>query len=217
MLDRELQSLLEGTADAAFAVDAQGITRSWNRAAETLLQIPARDAIGQPCAQLIGASGAIDTLVCGQNCQVLQNVAAQREIPNFDMRVNTCFGTRRWVNVSILQVYDPRSRSRLAVHLMRDIEGRKKTEQLARTLLDSAKQLVALSTDPAPPEPAPTLTDQETRLLRGLATGRSPAEVAQDLGITGHTLRNHLYHINRKLKTRNRLQAIVYATRHALI
>ena len=96
-------------------------------------------------------------------------------------------------------------------NVVRDIAGRKKTEELGRKLLDAARDLLTLSGDPAPPAPISPLTEQEQRLLRSLATGRRPAEIARELGITGRTLRNHLYHVNRKLGTKNRLEAVIHA------
>jgi len=217
MLESELHKLLEGTADAAFVVDAQGLTRSWNEAAEKLLGYRAADAIGQPCAGLIEGHGPLGTLVCEHDCHVLQCVATACEIPNFDLRAKAASGHPVWVNVSILRFYDPRTRRHLAVHFMRDIAGRKKTEELGRKLLDAARDLLTLSGDPAPPAPISPLTEQEQRLLRSLATGRRPAEIARELGITGRTLRNHLYHVNRKLGTKNRLEAVIHAARRGLI
>jgi PAS domain S-box-containing protein len=217
MLESELHKLLEGTADAAFVVDAQGLTRSWNPAAEKLLGYRAADAIGQPCAGLIEGHGALGTLVCEHDCQVLQCVASGCEIPNFDLHVKTASGQQLWVNVSILRFHDPRTRRNLAVHFLRDIAGRKKAEEVARKLLDAAKDLAALSGDPAPLAPVSPLTGQEQRLLRSLATGRSPSKVARELGITERTMRNHLYHVNRKLRTKNRLEAVIHAARRGLI
>jgi PAS domain S-box-containing protein len=217
MLESELHKLLEGTADAAFLVDAQGVTRSWNQAAEKLLGYRAEEAVGLPCAGLIEGHGPLGTLVCEHDCHVLQCVAAGSEIPNFDLEAKTGSGHRVWVNVSILRFYDPRTRRNFAVHFMRDIAGRKKTEELGRKLLGAAKDLLTLAADPAPPAPISPLTEQEQRLLRNLATGRSPAEVARELGITARTLRNHLYHVNRKLHTKNRLEAVIHAARRGLI
>ena len=217
MLEGELHKLLEGTADAAFVVDAQGVTRSWNQAAERLLGYRAADAIGQPCAGLIEGRGALGTLVCEHDCHVLQCLATGCEIPNFDLQAKAASGHSVWVNVSILRFYDPRTRRHLAVHLMRDIAGRKKTEELGRKLLEAAKDLLALAADPAPAAPVLPLTEQEQKLLRSLATGRRSAEVARELGITERTLRNHLYHVNRKLRTKNRLEAVIHAARRGLI
>jgi len=217
MIEGDVRQLLECTTDAGFIVDVQGLTRSWNRAAEKLLGISASDAIGEPCARLIAGRDSLDALVCAQGCQVLQCIADGVPVADFDLKVTTGCGRCRWVNVSILWFREARTRSLLAVHLMRDIGARKKTEELVQKLLDSARDLVSIAKDPTPQAPSSPLTRQERRLLRALAAGRSPAEVAVELGITKRTVRNHLYNVNRKLGTRNRLQAVKYAERSGLI
>ena len=217
MLEAELYKMLEGTADAAFVVDSYGVTRFWNHAAEKLFGYAASVALGRPCAELIEGHGPLGNLVCWPDCTVLQWFAAGREIPNFDLKTRTCAGCRLWVNVSILQFHDSRARRHYAVHLMRDIGQRKKSEELSEKLLQAAQELVALSTDPAHDVPVSPLSDQERKILRFLAKGHSPAEATAHLKITARTLRNHLYNVNRKLGTRNRLAAVVHATRRGLI
>jgi DNA-binding CsgD family transcriptional regulator len=61
------------------------------------------------------------------------------------------------------------------------------------------------------------LTKQERRVLQLLAEGKSPSTVARELGINPRTLRNHLHHINQKLHTHNRLEAVIQATRRGMI
>jgi PAS domain S-box-containing protein len=217
MLERELFRFLEATADAAFAVDPLGFIRSWNRSAERLFGYKSSEVLERPCAELFQGRGALGTLVCTESCDVLECAAAGREIPNYDLEVKSRSGKGQWVNVSILVFADERTGRRLVVHLARDITERKKTETLTQQLVQAAKQLAAHSEDPAPPAPVSPLTEQEKCVLRMLAQGKNPAEVARDLRITPRTLRNHISHANRKLRTRNRLEAVVHATRRRLI
>lgn len=217
MLERELFRLLEGTADAAFAVDAQGLICSWNRAAERLFGYPASEILQKSCADLFQGRGALGTLVCSDTCDVIECAAAGREISNYDLEVKSRGGQRLWVNVSILVFHDQRTGRRLVVHLARDITERKRTEDLTQKLVQAAKQLASHSEDPAPAAPVSPLTEQERCVLRLLAKGKRPDEVARELRITPRTLRNHISHANRKLRTRNRLEAVVHATRRGLI
>ncbi len=217
MLERELFSLLEGTADAAFAVDQEGTICSWNRAAEKLFGYASAEVLDKRCADLFRGRGALGTLICSDECEVRECVAARREIPNYDMEVRGRSGDRLWVNVSILVFQDDRTSRRLIIHLARDIAGRKRTEELTRSFLQAAKQLASHADDSARPAPTTPLTEQERRVLGLLAEGRSPGEVAKKLGITARTLRNHIHHVNRKLRTKNRLEAVMHAMRRGLI
>ena len=216
MIESRIRELLEYTADAAFVVDAQGLTRSWNGSAEKLFGLPACKAIGQPCARLLAGRDALEALVCVQECPVLKCVTAGRPVPNFDLQVASARGHKRWVNISILAFHD-RSGNRFSLHLLRDITARKKTEQLAQELLESARALVSLVEEPAPQAPAVPLTAQEIRVLRTLAEGISASAAAARLGISQRTVRNHLYNVNRKLGTTSLLQAIRRAERSGLI
>jgi len=53
--------------------------------------------------------------------------------------------------------------------------------------------------------------------LQLFAEGNTSATIARTLGISAQTLRNHLHHINRKLHTRSRLEAVTHAQRRGLL
>jgi len=61
------------------------------------------------------------------------------------------------------------------------------------------------------------ISEQERRILSLFAEGRNPAAIARKLEISPQTLRNHLHHINQKLRTHNRLEAVTHAIRRGLI
>ena len=61
------------------------------------------------------------------------------------------------------------------------------------------------------------LTNHEHRILRLLAEGDNSASIARKLGIAPQALRNHLHHINRKLRTHSRLEAVTHAQQRGLI
>ncbi len=139
MLESELFTLLNGTADAAFAVDEQGLICSWNRAAERLFGHPSSEVLHKPCADLLQGRGSLGTPVCSHDCAVIECAAAPTGIPDYDLEVKARGGQRIWVNISILVFQDNRTKRRLLVHLARDITERKKNEQLTQKVLETAK------------------------------------------------------------------------------
>ncbi len=54
------------------------------------------------------------------------------------------------------------------------------------------------------------LTPREDEVLRCLLTGASNARIARALSVEPRTVRNHLAHIYRKLRVRNRVEAVVF-------
>jgi PAS domain S-box-containing protein len=217
VLERELFTLLEGTADAAFTVDGEGLIRSWNRAAEKLFGHAASAVLDKPCAELFQGRDAFGTPICSEHCNVIECAERHRQTPNYDMETQSRAGKKLWVNVSILVFHDERTGHDLVVHMARDISARKKHEELTGQLVRMAKDVAALTEDAGAAAPVSPLTEKERQVLRLLAAGKTPARVAQELKITPRTLRNHLHHANQKLNTSNRLEAVMQASRRKLI
>lgn len=217
MLERQLAKLLEGTSDAAFSVDLQGEIRTWNQAAEKLFGYPASLAIGKSCAALIGGRTALGVPVCCGSCDILECTRKGMEISNFDMEVRTRSKQAVWVNVSLLVATNERTQRRVAVHFMRDIRERKKAEHLTSKVMRMARDLVRDVEESGALPPISPLTTQEKNILRLLASGKTTNEVTAELEISTRTMRNHIYHVNQKLHTRSRIEAVMQALRRGLI
>jgi len=138
-------------------------------------------------------------------------------IPNFDLEVRTRSGSQIWVNVSTIIFDNQRTGRRLFVRLARDVDQRRRNEERFYGMVEVARQLVSLAGDPSSHAPVEPLSEQERRILKLFAEGRNSATIARRLSISAQTLRNHLHHINRKLRTHNRLEAVTHAQRRGLI
>jgi len=57
----------------------------------------------------------------------------------------------------------------------------------------------------------PELTTREQEILRQLMTGSSNLEIADVLYVSEHTIKSHLYNVFKKIKVKNRLQAVSWA------
>jgi PAS domain S-box-containing protein len=217
MLEKELFVLLERTADAAFAISADGEIQYWNKAAERLFGYPAEEVRNKTCHQILEGIGVLGTRVCHEGCSVMECAGNETEIPNFDMSVQTRSGQRLWINISTLVFENSRNARRLLIHLAHDISEQKKTEQLVEKMLDLSEQFRDLSESAVRAAPISSLSEQEISILRLFAAGKNSAEIAKSLHISLQTLRNHLHHVNQKLRTHNRLEAVMNAIHRKLI
>jgi len=219
MLERDLFALLEHTADAAYSVTAGGEICSWNAAATRLFGYPADDVLGRNIDEVFEACDTLgtDALAGGAEAATRRWDGAAGGIPNFDLEVATRSGDRIWVNVSTIVFDNQRTGRRLFVRLARDMTHRRHKERLFTDMSTLARRVVALTDDVADHAPIEPLSDQERRILTLFARGSNPATIARRLEISPQTLRNHLHHINRKLRTHNRLEAVTHAQRRGLI
>ncbi len=217
MLEGELFTLLQGTTDAAFSVTEAGEILSWNKAAEKLFGYTSAEAVHKTCYDILEGMGPLGTRVCRQHCSVAECAGGNTEIPNFDMNVKTRSGKRLWINLSTIVFNNQRTGRQLLIHLAHDVTAQKKTEELTQTMLALSKQLSSLGEGAVHAEPTPPLSEQEKNILRMFAEGKDSDEVARTFRISPQTLRNHLHHINQKLRTRNRLEAVMNALQRKLI
>ena len=219
MLEAELFALLECTADAAYTVTDDGRICSWNIGAERLFGYLKRDALDRNVDELLDARDALGTraLAHGAEATTRQWDKTAGGIPNFDLEVGTGSGVRIWVNVSTIIFNNRRTGGRLFARLARDITQRKQNDELVVRVLESARQLVALAGDASDHTPTAPLSEQELRILKLFAQGRNSTAISRTLKISPQTLRNHLHHINDKLRTHNRLEAVTHAQRRGLI
>ncbi len=217
MLETELFALLERTADAAFAISNDGEIEYWNKAAERLFGYSAEQVKHKSCYEVLQGAGPLGTRVCHEGCSVMECTGKQTEIPNFDMSVKTRSGRRLWINMSTMVFDNQRTGHRLLIHLAHDISEQKKTEQLVHKMLELSQQLGQLGESTVRPSPVSPLSDQEKHVLQLFAEGKNSPEIAKELNISLQTLRNHLHHINQKLRTHNRLEAVMNAIQRKLI
>jgi PAS domain S-box-containing protein len=219
MLESELFSLLERTADAAFTVTRDGEIRSWNAAAVQLFGHAADEVIGERIDVVLGARDALGTaaLAGGEDASTRHWSATSGGIANFDLDVATKSGERIRINVSTIIFDDARQGHRLFVRLARDVTGHRRREALLGRMVGVAREVISLDGDDAELAPVEALSDQERRILTLFAHGKNAAAVARELGISPQTLRNHLHRINRKLRTHSRLEAVTHARLRGLI
>jgi len=216
----EIVTLVDSTSDSAFAVDGSGQIVAWNRAAQEMFGLSAKEAVGRACGEILQGADECGP-VCSQDCTVRQAVEKHRPVRNFDLQVQTKDGSK-WCNLSVLAASDARSHSPYSIHIIRAVHTRKRLEMLVRdfvvnetnlppeevTTLISSTRAIARETD---------LTHRELEILRLLAKGTTTTRIASQLHISRTTVSNHIQHIHRKLNTHSQLEAVRRAEHAGLL
>lgn len=201
---------IDGIADAAFAVDANGLIIAWNNAAAELFGLSEAEVISVSCREILQASDEKGVVSC-EHYVIEGTLQDNRPLLNFDLRVQTKT-SRLWCNLSILIASDPASGARYAIHIVHPCEMQKLLEhalsefvQTKATNIPNGASIIS---------GAPTsginvrLTAREVEVLRSLAKGYSTIAIANQLHISSATVSNHIKHILTKFDAHTRLEAI---------
>lgn len=219
MRSKQFLVLVEGTADAAFAVDAAGRICAWNNAAAELFGLSEAEAISVPGHQILQCADE-NGAVCSERCVIERAAQDNRPLVNFDLRVQTITG-KQWCNLSVLIATDSGSGARYAVHIVRPREMRKRLEQalsaFVRTQARSGPNAAPTSSSAPTPDIKVRLTSREVEVLKSLAKGHSTRSIANQFNISSATVNNHIKHILTKLDAHTRLEAIRQAERVGVI
>ncbi len=223
----DVRELLGGlrSADGVFCVDRSQRIIHWSPSAEQILGHTAQEVLGRPCYEVLGGRDSQNYHFCRRNCPIVANARRGRTTSDYDVLAQTKDGADAWINVSILLLKTGRSQPPLVVHLIRDVTERRRVEGLARRAVETLRELATgpgetANRTPQPdprPTPLPALSKRELQVLQLLASGLSTRQIADDLGVSPITARNHLTHVVSKLGARNRLEAVLYASRRRLI
>lgn len=131
-------------------------------------------------------------------------------------------GEWRTVSVSPMVVSGAVGEAPLLVHLFEDREEQARPEAAAdevrRVLSETGADIV--SDRPAAVPASATraaLTGRELEVLHLVALGRGTGDIAEELGISPHTVRNHVRHFRSKLNASTKLEAVITALRQGIL
>jgi DNA-binding CsgD family transcriptional regulator len=198
-----LNGTLARSSAAVFAVNGMGRITLWNHAAERLFEHPAREAIGQPSCDVVRPYAGLPTL-CYRGCHA-GLVSLESPMQSVNLRTRTRAGRPICVTVSALVIAGPKDRGPTVMHLLR--EG-------ARADAQAPSGDAGL---PAAPPATAALTRRETDVLRLMDSGLDTRAIADTLGVSGATVRNHAQTILGKLGVHSRLAAVAAAHRRAIL
>jgi DNA-binding CsgD family transcriptional regulator len=187
------------TTTPAFVTDAAGHVLLWNRAIEKLLDRPRNEALGRHCYDIVAGRDAFGNRFCHESCAVRCMSRKGEPVNWFEMKVRTRSHGEQMLEVSLLEIDGTESNERRLVHLLTPT-GQKEPEHRV----------------PAA-GPAPLLTPRENEILQCVADGLQNKEVAQKVGISVATARNHVHNILEKLEVHSKLEAVSLAFRRGWV
>src|SRR5262245_51210238 len=181
------------SGDALLGFDDDLRIVAWNHAVEDLTGIPAAEAIGQPCWEVLGGIDERGSLVCHPGCSGARLAGEGWPVRCQRLLVKSR-GGRRTVEVSTIAVQN--EGAPMYVHVLRD-----------------GVEHPAEEADPEPTGRRPSLTARQLEVLELVGRGYSAKAIARQLGIAEPTVRNHIRAVLVELRVHSQLAAVAAARR----
>jgi len=188
-----MEYIRSGTA--VFRTDPYGWIADWNPAAERLTGIPADEAVGRPCWDVVAGRDDKGALVCHPGCSAARLAREGWPVRSLTANVRTRAGTKRLV-VSTIVVHDEVGEDPVVLHTLHD---------------------AAAKVEPAAAEPQPALTRRQRQILALLAEGVRARQIAARLMLSETTVRNHIQAILLTLGVHSQLEAVARAHTLSLV
>ena len=213
------QSLFASLADAetgVYAVSSDQTILFWNRGAERILGMGLEEAVGRKCYEVVqGVVPGGITPECRQGCPSMRLLREGRVPQATRLRMMCASGERKLVSVNPVVVGGSPEEPAVLMHLFVEAPGgaEEGDAQAPSGRYEAGGTLP--TADPAARERA--LTAREIEVLQLVALGWSTPRIADHLGVSLHTVLNHIRHFRGKLDASTKLEAVVTAIRLGIL
>jgi PAS domain S-box-containing protein len=220
-----VQSIVTNAARAAVAVDAENTILYWNSAAIEVFGFTEEEVVGRNLQQVIQARDVHGNRLSSDHNAMHEMVRIGEAPQSFELAIITATGKMMRVAVSIIVVLGAKPKDYALVYLMTPLYRRRRADEAIDRLL--AQTNIPGITQPGNSTPSgaaqrgshrePKLTRRQLEVLLLMAEGKGSEEIAEELGISIHTVRTHTQGILRTLNATSRLEAVSRALHERLI
>ena len=198
-----------------YVVDLDQRIVAGNRCAAEQLDSGA-NVLGRRCYEVLAGVDPRNAALCRPNCAVITAARNGQPAADFEVWAGAAGRPSDLFQVSVLLQSSGHASDTGVVHLMRRLSGPLRSAA-------HALQRDGTCTPPRPPgghsetDACSPVTARQRDALRLLADGYSLEEIAVAFGVRSVTVRNHIQAAMDRLGARNRLEAVVIASRTGLL
>jgi PAS domain S-box-containing protein len=204
------QRIVETAARAGVSTNPDNLVTNWNREATELLGHAAHDVIGQNFQQVTRARDVFGNPLCHQHCAFHLMARSGAAPEGFELDVFTRTGEKLRVGVSVVVVLGPIADEYNLVYLLTPKRRRRRADEAIDRLLSERGLAGSLPTgaDQRGRRHEPRLTSRQKEVLALMVLGRNSSEIAEELGVSIHTVRSHVQAVFKALKVSTRVEAV---------
>ena len=218
-----LFSLLDTAPFGAYAVSVEQEIVFWNRTAESILGFSSREVLGQRCYEVASRTGTRGlTPECADSCSSIRYLRSGLIPPPARVSLLCSSGSYRWVSIAPVVIAGMLDGGPVLFHLFDDageFEDDCRTEDRAHheAEVDRSHVFPQQSQSTQMTNDASNLSRRELEVLQLVAEGCETSHMAEWLGISRHTVRNHIRNLRHKLGASSKLEAVVKGLRLGIV
>ena len=215
----DARHIVDAALRAAIATDPDNCITHWNAEAAAVLGYTAPDVIGRNFQEVSRARDVFGNPLCDDHCAFHSMVRAGAAPENFELDVLTAAGEKVRVAVSVVVVLGPMAGEYSLVYLLTPKRRRRRADEAIEKLLAERAPAGRTPTgaDQRGRRRQPRLTSRQKEVLALMVLGRNSREMAEELGVSVHTVRSHVQCLLKALHASNRLEAVSRALKDRML
>jgi len=174
-----------------------------NARAEGMLDVSIPDVLGRPCHEMVQGKDASGEPWCREHCKVEKTIEAGKEIEPYTMRVTGQKG-EHWIQMLIIPFHNDEVGGTCLAHCAFNVDR----QHLIESYLDRIAQRTPLNLDRDFDLSRSRLSKREREVLEMLVEDENLYSIAEKLGVSYYTVRNHVQHILGKMGVHSTLEAV---------
>ncbi len=190
----------------AFATDLNGTIVHWNRPATELLGHSSSEAVDHGVIDLLKPSDIFGNSYQTTAATLVEQILAGQGVHAFQLDLRNPAGQTIRVKLCLVFLLDPEPTRCRAVYLLNPVHRRRRADEALERMLE--ERLVSKGHGRRAADEGPPLTPRQREVLRLIVDGLSAPSIAARLGISVHTVRNHIQLIYKNLEVSNRAEAV---------
>jgi DNA-binding CsgD family transcriptional regulator len=198
----ELLKLLDALAFCAepmFAINERNRIVFWNKPLSRMLGWTYDDVAGKSCGTVLAGNDQFGNRYCCDACPIVSIAQRGDPVRQFGLTYRTKDDDYVPVDVAVLKFSLPATKSVVLAHFVQQARQAQAMEPPQTASVSHADARVR------------ELTTREIEVLGMLAAGQGATDVANHLGISPLTARNHIQHIFEKLEVHSKAEAVAFA------
>ncbi len=201
----------------AFGTKLDGTIVFWNRRAEQILGHAAADILDRRSDDVLESSAPVATIY-GANSAAGKGTHRTDDISSpITVSLRCASGAYKSITLTVIVFVDNSSAETVFLNVFDDSVNQAVRCERTAAGSDSLSTAPSPSSGPRVDSNIGQLSARETEILKLVASGHSSDEIATNLRISIHTVRNHVRSLRNKLNSRTKLDAVMTAVRNGLL